>query len=97
MTLAQKLRKAVGEFEATQVRYRELGAEDTEPCCVFNSLVRRAQKFEPIAWGNVDWDLYSGMPGVKQAERALTAKMKKVVKLVQEAQRVTEGLTIPEL
>jgi hypothetical protein len=71
------LNTLIGEFEALQAKYRELGARDTEPDGHFQWVIARALEGKPVNWGQLEWELYSG-PGSRAAAQALTRQAQKV-------------------
>lgn len=76
---AEKLKAAIREFNATQDKYREFGANDTEPDSVFQWCLYQHYRGESHHMPKTadDWDLYSTVKGVGVAARALTSKLKK--------------------
>lgn len=79
-----KFREALDNFVAVQKEFREFGAYDTEPRCVFQDLIYTA-----LSRGAADiaipdtvrgWQLYSTMRGSAKAARALGVAARIAVK-----------------
>ena len=81
MTILERVKESVKEFEATQTKYRDFGAADSEPDGVWQRLLARAIKGEapsPPRTGD-GWDLYvSSMDCAEAAEALFTAALKTI-------------------
>lgn len=69
----KEVKKAIRDFYELQEKHRDAGARDTEPCVVFERIVRRALRgeFDVARVPNTatGWELYSSVE--KSAEAAL--------------------------
>jgi hypothetical protein len=89
------LYRAIKEFQAKQTKYRKLGATDTEPRCIFESIIHKHARGENVEFaeptpkdGNDGvnmWDLYSSKSGWVRANKALTTACKKVLEAIDKA------------
>lgn len=77
-----KLAEAYEAFREVQSKYASFGAYDTEPRSVFYRLIADIHdgKEPEVPTTARGWQLYSDMPGVGVAARALAAAARKAVK-----------------
>jgi len=70
----EALKAAIKHFEATQAKYREYGAHDTEPDSIFQGILWKSLNDEEDAVipGSADgWELYAHSMDCKEAADAL--------------------------
>jgi len=80
-----KIKAGVKEFEAAQLKYRNYGAQDTEPDGVFQSLMVRAfcGKKPQVPFDGGGWELFDSSMDCTCAAHALHNAARKVVDLIQ--------------
>lgn len=84
-TILDQVKESVKEFEATQTKYRDFGAADSEPDGVWQRLLDRAIKGEapsPPRTGD-GWDLYVSSMGCAEAAQALFTAALKTIQLIE--------------
>ena len=69
----EAIKALIKEFEKTQSKYREYGANDTEPDAVFQSLIDAAVhgKAPNVPRTGAGWDLYASSMDCTDAAQAL--------------------------
>ena len=77
VTKDETLNKLIAQFEELQERYKEYGAQDTEPDGHFQWVISRALEGKPINWSALDWELYD-KPGVAAVALAMTRVAQRV-------------------
>lgn len=85
MTILEQVKKSVKEFEATQTKYRDFGAADSEPDGVWQRLLALAIKGEapsPPRTGQ-GWDLYASSMDCTEAAEALFDAALKTIQLIE--------------
>jgi|GEM_PF-4034585 len=85
---------AVEKFTHYRQNRSKFGADDTEPRCFFEIVMRTAfctaSPIESLFEGENPWELYSSVKGWKSVSDCLTRKVKVLVKQLREARwRVT--------
>lgn len=93
MSTIEKIQKAIDEFEATCIKYSELGGQDTEPEAYFQWLLMQAASgYEwPDNHSPDKWSLYDE-PGSKVAAKVLHRKAKKIFGMVREIGQIHQFL-----
>jgi hypothetical protein len=80
--IPESVKQAIQAVQAAMTKYREFGAEDTEPRYVLGTIIYAAQNGKPFPDLKGGWQLYSGMTGVDEASKELTALGHKVYEAV---------------
>ena len=85
-TRLDRLKAAVTEFEAAQVKYLEFGARDTEPDGVFQYYLAKSltQPNIKLPTPGDQWQLFTATMACGTAAKSLTAALRKAVAVVRD-------------